>query len=157
MRIALPAALCLLLGVVAGTAVAASKPPAKPTAEKAPPTCAAIRFRAVPTGAGDGEQQAGMYRSRFGRLELMATVKGGAATDYRVSANGKPLEAAPQALPASAAACAAKKKMPAPEQAAASCTGDGFTVVIDHTGNERLALLYGRQGKGWQFCKAGAF
>jgi hypothetical protein len=157
MRIALPTALCLLLGLLPGAAAAASKPPAKPTAEKGPPVCAAIHFRAVPAGTADGEQQAGMYRSRFSRLELMATVKGGAATDYHVTANGKPLEAAPQALPASAAACAAKKKLPAPAEAAASCTGDGFTVVIDHAGKERLALLYGRQGKGWQFCSAGSF
>jgi hypothetical protein len=153
MRIAVSLAIGLVLGLAAGNAAAAAKAPAG----KGPPACSAIRFRAVAAGAGAGEQQAGMYKSRFGRLELMATVKGGAAIDYRVDANGKPLAAAPSPLPPSAADCAARKKMPPPGQAASACTGEGFTVVIDHAGKERLALLYGRQGTGWQFCSAGSY
>ena len=120
MRLALPAAIGLGFAVFAIPALAAAKPPA----EKGPPACAAIRFRAVTPGSGEAEQPAGMYKSRFGRLELTATVKGGAATDYHLSANGKPLGAAPQSLPPTAAACAAKKNMPAPEAAAGACTGE---------------------------------
>ena len=157
MRIAISAAIGLLIGMTAVDAGAATRAPAKPAAEKGPPACAAIRFRAVTPGSGEGEQPAGMYKSRFGRLELTATVKGGAATDYHLSANGKALAAAPASLPASAAGCAAKKHLPAPGQAAAACTGDRFTVVIDHEAKERLALLYGEQGGKWQFCSAGSF
>ena len=45
----------LALGVAAASATAATKPP---PAQKAPPACAAIAFRAVPSGMADGEQQA---------------------------------------------------------------------------------------------------
>jgi hypothetical protein len=157
MRIVISLAIGLVFGLTAAQAGAAAKPPAKPAPQKGPPACAAIRFRAVPSGAGDGEQPAGLYKSRFGRLELTATVKGGAATDYHLSFDGKPLGASPQALPSTASACAAKKKMPAPGQPVSACTGDSFTVVIDHEAKERLALLYGLQGKQWQFCSAGGF
>jgi hypothetical protein len=152
MRIAIAAAMGLMLVFPAAGAVAAAKP-----AGKGPPACAAIKFRAVPAGMSDGKQPAGMYKSRFGRLELSATVKGGTAADYRVEANGKPLGAPPASLPATAAQCAAQKKLPAPEKPAASCSGERFTVLIDHEGDERLALLYGLQGNSWQFCSAGTF
>ena len=65
--------------------------------------------------------------------------------------------AAPASLPEAAASCAAAKKMPAPGAAATSCTGQRFTVVVAHTGKERLALLYGLDGANWRFCNAGAF
>ncbi|MBV8089606.1 MAG: hypothetical protein JO139_08515 [Alphaproteobacteria bacterium] len=105
----------------------------------------------------DGEQQAGMYRSRFARLELRAEVKQGEPVDYFVTSGGKRLAAAPASLPETAVGCAATKKMPAPGAPASPCTGQGFTVVIAHSGDQRLALLYARDGSAWRFCSAGTF
>ena len=153
MRSTVGVAIGLALGFAAMTAGAATKPPT----QKAPPTCAAIAFRPVPSGMPDGEQQAGMYKSRHARLELRAEVKQGEPVDYFVVAGGKRLAAAPTSLPETAASCAAVKKMPTPGTPAASCTGQRFTVVIAHAGNERLALLYGLDGSTWRFCTAGTF
>jgi hypothetical protein len=144
----------LAIAVAAATAAAATKPP---PAQKAPPSCAAIAFRPVPSGMTDGEQQAGMYKSRHARLALHAQVKQGEAVDYFVIAGGKRPAAAPASLPEAAASCAAAKKMPAPGAPASSCTGQRFTVVVAHAGKERLALLYGLDGANWRFCSAGAF
>ena len=143
--------LALSLPVVAATA--ANKPPA----QKAPPACAAIAFRSLPSGMTDGEQQAGMYKSRHARLALHAEVKQGEPVDYFVVAGGKRLAAGPVNLPEAAASCAAAKKMPAPGTPASSCTGQRFTVVVAHSGNERLAMLYGLDGSTWRFCNAGSF
>ncbi|HKM71702.1 MAG TPA: hypothetical protein VKG22_07290 [Stellaceae bacterium] len=143
----------LALGFAVLTAGAATKPPA----QKAAPACAAIVFRPVPSGMTDGEQQAGVYKSRHARLELRAVVKQGEPVDYFVVAGGKHLVAAPASLPETAASCAAAKKMPAPGTPASSCTGQRFTVVIAHAGNERFALLYGLDGSTWRFCTAGTF
>jgi hypothetical protein len=144
----------LALGVAAATAAAATKPPAP---QKAPPTCQAIKFRPLPSGMTDGEQQAGMYKSRYARLELRAQIKQGEPVDYFVTAGGKRLAAAPTSLPEAASSCAAAKKMPAPGAPASSCTGQRFTLVIAHSGKERLALLYGLDGANWRFCNAGTF
>jgi hypothetical protein len=143
----------LVLGVAAATAAAAAKPP---PAQKAP-TCAAIMFRPAPSGMTDGEQQAGMYKSRHARLELHATVKQGEPVDYFVLAAGKRLGPAPPNLPEAVASCAAAKKMPAPGAPASSCTGQRFTVVVAHAGKDRLALLYGLDGSNWRFCSLGTF
>ena len=144
----------LALGVAAASATAATKPP---PAQKAPPACAAIAFRAVPSGMADGEQQAGMYKSRHARLELHAQVKQGEPVDYFVIAGGKRLAAAPASLPDAAASCAAVKKLPAPGTPASSCTGQRFKVLVAHAGKDRLALLYGLDGANWRFCSAGTF
>jgi hypothetical protein len=88
----------LALGLMAAGAFAATKHPAE-KGEKGPPACGALTFRAVASGASDGEQQAGFYRSRYGTLALHADVKGGQATDYFVLADGKRLGAAPATLP----------------------------------------------------------
>ena len=98
-----------------------------------------------------------MYRSRFARLELRAEVKQGEPVDYYVTFGGKRLAAAPASLPDAAASCAASKKMPAPGAPASPCTGRGFTVVIAHSGDQRLALLYARDGSARHFCSAGSF
>jgi hypothetical protein len=127
------------------------------TAAKGPPACAAISYRALPAGAGDGEQQAGLYKSRFVTLVLRATVKGGQASDYYVVANGKRLAAASGPLPRAVAQCAAAKKLPAPDNALSPCTGEHFRVLIAHSGKERLAALYAMTGGSWHFCNAGAF
>jgi hypothetical protein len=124
---------------------------------KAPPACAAITFRPLPPGVADGEQQAGMYRSRNGRLELRGEVKQGTPVNYYVTTGGKRIAAAPASLPEVATNCAAAKKMPKPEAPASSCTGQRFTVVVAHAGEQRLALLYGQDGGSWHFCSAGTF
>jgi hypothetical protein len=143
----------LALGFALLTAGAAAKSPPP----KAAPACAAIAFRPVPSGMSDGEQQAGIYKSRHARLELRAVVKQGEPVDYFVVVGGKRLAAAPASLPETAASCAAAKKMPAPGTSASPCTGQRFTVVVAHAGNERLALLYGLDGATWRFCSAGTF
>jgi hypothetical protein len=121
---------------------------------KTPPSCAAIAFRPVASGMTDGEQDAGMYKSRFGRIVVKASVKSGAAQDYYVEVNGKRPADLPN--PASLASCAQSKKLPPPAAASGACTGDGFKVLVDHTGNQRLVALYARNGKTWHFCRAGS-
>ena len=128
--------------------------PALAAPEKTPPACAAIAFRPVASGMTDGEQDAGMYKSRFGRIVLKATVKTGQAQDYYVEVDGKrPADAA--SPPAGLAGCAQAKKLPAPAAASGACTGDGFKVVVDHAGKARAVALYARNGKEWHFCRAG--
>src|SRR5215472_5553410 len=78
----------------------------KPPAHKGPPPCGALTFRPVPPGMADGEQQAGMYRSRFVSLAVKATVKQGEPIDYFVVAGGKRIGGAPATLPEAAVSCA---------------------------------------------------
>jgi hypothetical protein len=144
--------IALAFTLAAFPAQAATKPPGK-----AAPACSAISFRPLPPGMPDGEQQAGMYKSRNGRLELHAEVKQGNPTDYYVTSAGKRVAAAPSSLPEAAVTCAAAKKMPKPETPASSCTGQRFKVVVAHAGDQRLALLYGEDGNSWHFCTAGTF
>jgi len=153
MRSMLAVGIGFALSLPVPSAIAATKPPA----QKAPPACAAITFRAVPSGMTDGEQQAGIYKSRHARLALHAQVKQGEPVDYFVLAGGKRLAAGPASQPEAATSCAAAKKMPAPGAPASSCTGERFTLVIAHTGNERLAMLYGLDGSTWRFCSSGTF
>ena len=143
----------LVLSLATSTAEAATKPPA----HKAAPACGALRFRPLPSGMSDGEQQAGMYRSRFARIELRAEVKQGEPTDYFVTSGGKRIAAAPATLPDAAVSCAAAKKMPAPGTPASTCTGQRFTVIVAHVGSERLTMLYALDGSTWRFCTAGSF
>jgi hypothetical protein len=152
MRTPVSVAIGLAVAFANFPAVAASKAPGK-----AAPACSAITFRPLPAGTADGEQPAGMYKSRHARLELRAEVKQGNPVDYFVTAGGKRVAAAPANLPEAAAACAAAKKLPKPEAPAASCTGQRFTVVVAHAGDQRLALLYGQNGGSWRFCSAGSF
>jgi hypothetical protein len=77
MRSSMTVGICLALAVAVFPAAAATKAPAK-----AAPACAAITFRPLPPGMSDGEQQAGMYKSRHGRLELRGEVKQGTPVDY---------------------------------------------------------------------------
>lgn len=138
----------IVLMALAGPAMAA--PP-----QKTPPACAAIAFRPVASGMTDGDQDAGLYKSRFGRIVLKATVKSGEAQDYHVEVDGKP----PTAMatpPAALASCAQAKKLPAPSAGSGACTGDGFKVIVDHAGKDRLLGLYARKGKDWHFCRAGS-
>jgi len=142
----------LAVALAAFAAVAAAKGPAK-----APPACSALTFRSLAAGMTDGEHEAGMYKSRYGRLELYGEVKQGAAVDYHVVAGGKRVAAASGNLPEAAVSCAAAKKMPKPEAPASSCAGQRFRVLVVHAGDQRLALLYGEEGGNWHFCTAGTF
>lgn len=141
--------LALGLGVVllASPALAADK--------KTPPACAAIDFRPIASGMGDGEQESGMYKSRFGRIEMKATVKGGAAADYQAVVNGKPLKAM-NSVPQAAIDCAATKKIPATARAATPC-GDAakLRVVVTQSGADKILATYGLKGKSWNLCKVG--
>ena len=147
----------LIIGLAAAAALVMPAFAAEKAPAKQPPTCSKIEFRPVAAGAqSEGEAEAGMYKSRFIRLEVMATMKGGQAQDYYVKANGKKLDPVSGALPEHAASCASQKKVPAPAQsAAATCTGERFAVVLDNAGGEKLAMLYAKQGKQWSFCRAG--
>src|SRR5215468_430658 len=49
--------------VILGVAAVSGGPAA--AADKGPPSCARINFRAMPAGQNDGEQEAGIYSSRF--------------------------------------------------------------------------------------------
>src|SRR5215472_7243514 len=140
------------VALAAFAAVAAAKGPGKP-----PPACSAITFRPLAAGMTDGDHEAGMYKSRFGRLELYGEVKQGNAVDYYVLAGGKRVAAASGNLPEAAVSCAAAKKMPKPEAPASPCAGQRFRVLIAHAGDQRLALLYSNDGTSWHFCSAGTF
>jgi hypothetical protein len=149
-----------VISVGAGLAVALASFAPAATAKgsaKAPPACSAITFRSLAAGMTDGEHEAGMYKSRYGRLELYGEVKQGAAVDYYVVAGGKRVAAASGNLPEAAFSCATAKKMPKPEAPASSCVGQRFRVLVAHAGDQRLALLYGEEGGSWHFCSAGTF
>ena len=85
MKIGITAAIAFaaVFGLAATPGWAAAKP-THAAAGKAAPSCAALAFRPVPAGASDGEQSAGMYRSRFARLELRASIKSGAPANYYI-------------------------------------------------------------------------
>jgi hypothetical protein len=122
---------------------------------KTPPSCSQITFRPVHPDAGEGEQDAGVYKSRFGRIVVKGTVKGGRVENHYVTVNNT-RPAAAQSLPASVTACAKAKKAPAPGQAmASSCVGDRLQVLVSHEGDKRYVLLYARDGGKWQLCSAG--
>jgi hypothetical protein len=141
--------------VLCGALLVASAAPAAAADKKGPPACAAIKFRPLASGMQDGEQDAGLYKSRFGRIELRASVKQGEPQDYYVVSNGQKAGAA-NSLPKSAETCAHEKKMPAPSAKGgdASCTGQRFNVVIDRQGQQKVAMLYALDGGHWKFCRA---
>jgi hypothetical protein len=130
--------------------------PAAAAETRTPPSCAAIAFHPVAAGLNDGVQDAGLYKSRFGRIEVKANVKSGAAEGYFVEIDGKPLTsvAAPD-LPKEAADCATTKRLSAPAKAQDPCSGDRLTVLITHGGDKRYFLLYGHSAGAWKFCSAG--
>lgn len=149
MRSAPVVTLATLVVIAAATGVPARG------AEKEPPACAAITFRPVPSGLSDGEQNAGLYKSRFGRIEVMATVKSGEAVDYFVNVNGKRPDAIAGKLPESISTCAKAKRLGPVGNPPEQCLGDKLAVLIDHTGTQRYVLLYAHRGSEWHFCSAG--
>jgi hypothetical protein len=124
-------------------------------AKKEPPSCSAITFRPLADGASDGEDEAGTYKSRFGRIVVSGSVKGGQAQNYYVTVNGTRPTAASGNLPASVASCAQAKKLPVPGKSVEPCLGDRFQVLVSHADKKRHVLFYGRQSGKWQQCSAG--
>ncbi len=119
-----------------------------------PPNCSAIAFRPILARTGDGEQDAGLYKSRFGRIEVKAIVRDGATQNYFVEINGKPLRDA-QSLPAAIALCAKAKRLPPPGAPDPACNGDQLQVLNVHNGDDRYVLLYAHHAGAWHFCSAG--
>lgn len=119
-----------------------------------PPSCSAIAFRPMLARTGDGEQDVGLYKSRFGRIEVKATVKDGATEAYFVEIDGKPLTPVQQ-LPGTIAICAKAKRLPAPAAVDRACTGDQLQVLNVHSGDDRYVLLYAHRASTWHFCSAG--
>ncbi len=136
-------------------AAALLAPSAASAQAKEPPSCAAITFRPLTADSGDGEHDAGVYKSRFGRIVVKGVAKGGRVENHFVTVNNSKPPAA-GALPASVAACAAEKKLPAPGRAVEICNGDRLQVLVNRAGDRRYVLLYARQGSQWQLCSAGA-
>lgn len=137
----------LLALAVASPALAADK--------KKPPACAAVSFRPLANTANDGEMTAGHYRSRFGSIDLIGTIRGGLAS-YAVTVNNKPLNALKGDVPKSSYGCLNSKHIKTPpEKIAGACTGSRFRVAIDSSGKEKMIMLFGLQGDDWKLCQAG--
>jgi hypothetical protein len=141
---------------VAAIMVAAAWGGVTAAADRQPPGCAALTFRPVPPGLTDGDQDAGLYNSRFGRIALRAEVRNGQPRNYFVEVNGKPPVTLSGTLPDSVALCAKAKRLGAVGHPPPACLGDRFAVLVDHTGEERYVLLYAHDRSGWRFCSAGA-
>lgn len=124
-------------------------------AARRPPSCAAIAFRPILSHSGDGQQDAGLYKSRFGRIEVKAVVKNGVVQRYFVEINGKPLMRVKGALPPSLSVCAKAKRLTPPTPSRTECIGDQLTVLIDHSGDTRYVLLYVHHAGSWRFCSIG--
>lgn len=144
----LTAAAVLIAGIVATCRDGDAAP------SGAPPNCSAIAFRPILARTGDGEQDAGLYKSRYGRIEVKAMVKDGAAQNYFVEINGKQLKPATN-LPNAIALCAKTKRLPAPGAADLACVGDQLQVLNVHSGDDRYVLLYAHRAGAWHFCSAG--
>jgi hypothetical protein len=146
MSIARPAALAALFLAAAAPAEAQ---------QKEPPACSAISFRPVASGLADGQHPAGLYRSRFGTIAVMAEVRSGAAQHYFVFHNGKRPQALAGGAPKSAEPCLKAKNITLPvTPAGKACLGDRFRVVVDRTGGQRHLMLFALQGKEWLLCSA---
>jgi hypothetical protein len=147
----------LVIGVaVSLLAGGAAMAQTKKTADgKEPPACAAIKFRPVPSGMADGEQDAGLYKSRFGSIVVRANVKGGEPQDYFVVVNGKRPQAIAGGPPASVESCLKAKKIAAPMKlSTGACTGQSLHVVIDRAQSQKVLLLIARDGREWKMCSA---
>jgi len=117
--------------------------------------CAAIAFHPVAPGAGNGEQEAGYYKSRLGRIEVRASVKNGTVLRYYVSLDGAVLAPIRTSLPPLVAACAKAKRLTPPLHPESSCIGDRLVVMIADADGHHYLLLYARHGHAWHFCSAG--
>lgn len=150
----------IVAAMLAGTAVvviAAAPATAQKAQKKEPPSCAAISFRPIPSGMPDGEQDAGLYKSRFARIEIKAQVKNGQPETYYMLLNGKKPTPISGPLPKAVEPCLQAKSVKLPVKAQdGSCTGTRFRVVIDSSGSQKLAMLFGLHGNEWRYCSAAA-
>jgi hypothetical protein len=138
--------------MLSGAAAAQTK---KAADGKEPPACSAIKFRPVPSGMADGEQDAGLYKSRFGTIVVRANVKGGEPQDYFVVVNGKKPQAIAGGPPAHVADCLKAKKIgAAPKLAGGPCVGSALHVVIDRSHGQKVMMLIARDGRDWKLCSA---
>lgn len=117
--------------------------------------CAAIAFHPVAPGSAEGEQEAGYYKSRLGRIEVRASVKKGKAWRYYVALDGAVMASVHGALPSLVVACAKAKRLSPPLHADGSCTGDRLVVLIADADKHHYLLLYARRDRAWHFCSAG--
>ena len=140
--------------LVGGIVLAGREGAAATSSTSTPPNCSAIAFRPILARTGDGEQDAGLYKSRYGRIEVKATVKDGTPQNYFVEINGKPLNSATD-LPSTIALCAKAKRLPAPGAPDPGCIGDQLQVLNVHSGDDRYVLLYAHRAGAWHFCSAG--
>lgn len=141
----------IVLLAVAGFAVAS----ADAAEGKQPPACAAISFRPLVGTPPDGEADTGLYKSRFVKIEVKATVKAGQAQTYYMVVNGKRPEPLAGGVPKSTGDCLKSKHVAVPVKAQGeTCTGNRFRVVIDRNGSGKVAMLFGLQGNDWLFCSA---
>ena len=148
-RIALAACLTSLFAFAAGSAQAA---------EKAAPACGAISFRPIASGMSDGEQDAGLYKSRFVKIEIKATVKSGEPQENHMVLNGKAPTPLSGPLPKSVDACLRSKHVVVPvKPMEGACLGTRFRVVTQHEGKDRLAMFFGLKGSEWHLCSAAKF
>ena len=152
-RIALPLRSSALVFAALGVTAWFALPVA--AAEKDAPTCGAITFRPIASGMSDGEQEAGLYKSRFGKIEIRAAVKGGEAQEYHMLFNGKPPTALSGPVPKAAEDCLHSKHVAVPVKSMqGACLGTRFRVVVHHEGNDRLAMFFGLKGSEWNLCSA---
>lgn len=140
--------------VAAGAAIGFARlaPAAEPLSSQ---NCAAIAFHPVAPGTADGQQEAGFYKSRLGRVEVRASVKGGTVMRYYVSLDGAVLAPVRAALPPLVAACAKAKRLAPPLHSDSNCVGDRLVVMIADADGHHYLLLYARRGHAWHFCSAG--
>ncbi|MEO5373560.1 MAG: hypothetical protein H7840_04705 [Alphaproteobacteria bacterium] len=142
----------MVCGAIVTAAMAPSPAAAK---EKTPPTCAAISFRPVPPGMSDGTHDAGLYKSRFGKIEIKAEVKNGMAENYFMEINGKRPAPLASGIPKAAEPCLTSKHVRVPVvKQDKSCTGERFRVAIHNDGGRKLVMLFGLHGREWQLCEA---
>ncbi|WP_207478212.1 hypothetical protein [Arenibaculum pallidiluteum] len=122
---------------------------------KQPPSCGAINFRPLENPSGDGDQQAGLYRSRFARIQVMAEVAGGQVRNYHMLLNGQRAGKAGGPVPSGAEACLRSKnvKVPVETAAAGQCAGSRFRVVTDRSVQPASAMLFALQGDVWKLCE----
>jgi hypothetical protein len=141
----------LILTVVGGLSTAAFGQDGR----KGPPSCGAINFRPLGSGLQEGTQDAGLYRSRYGKVVLRAEVSAGQAKTYFVELNGKKLEQLKGALPEAVNSCLNSKHVKTPPPAAGdSCLGERFRVVLNTTNKQKYVMLFGLQGDTWKLCSA---
>ncbi|KAF0140535.1 MAG: hypothetical protein FD153_776 [Rhodospirillaceae bacterium] len=141
----------VLFTLVAGMSVHSW--PVEATPKKEPPACAAISFRPLVMGMADGIHEAGLYRSRFTRMELLADVKDGLPRAYFLHINGQRLESVAAPIPREAEGCLKSKhvRVPVIKQEDA-CTGNRFRAVIHNGVKQKLAMLFSLQGNEWHLC-----